>query len=215
VGKGRALGRHSQSGSRRDWKLGYSSVVRYADRKGGDVSVHRVPDPLQQRQHRAAPADAVQPHHAGAGGLEAVAGVLGCPPVPRLGLLVDRKRDHRRRAGVLDDIQRDQRLLAPGKRLPDYEVNAGFDSSADLFFEYRADGGTRVIVGREHVRVADVAREERASLVGNLLRKRERLAVHRLEEVFPPEYAELLAVRVIRERSTTSEPRGRTRGEGP
>ena len=108
-------------------------------RKGGDVPLHRVPDPLQQRQHRARPADAVQPHYGGAGVLEALTGVLGRPSVPRLGLLVDRERDHRGHSCLFDDVERHQCLLTPRERLADHEVDACLDRPADLLFEHRPD----------------------------------------------------------------------------
>ena len=57
-----------------------------------------------------------------------------------------------------------------------------------------------VVAGDEHVRVADVAGKQRAGLVGHLPRDRERLPVHRLEQVLLADRLQLLAVRVVRER---------------
>ena len=56
------------------------------------------------------------------------------------------------------------------------------------------------VVGVEDVRVADVAGEERAGLVGDLLRERERVPVQLLEQVLLADDAHLLAVRVVGER---------------
>ncbi len=102
---------------------------------------------------------------------------------------------------LLDDVERDQRLLRPRERLADDEVDAGVDRPADLLLEHRAHGLVRRGIRRVvDVGVADVAGEERAGLRRDGLRDLERPAVDRLQILLAADHAKLLAMRVVGER---------------
>src|SRR4029079_16575573 len=81
------------------------------------------------------------------------------------------------------------------------EVDARLGGPRDLLVEHRLDGPLGFgVFGGEDVRVADVAGEERAGLVRDLLREHERISVQLLEEPFLADDTHLLAVRVVGER---------------
>ena len=105
-----------------------------------------------------------------------------------------------RQSGLLDDVERDQRLLGVGERLRDDEVDTRIDRPRGLFLEHRAHGLPRLVVLREDVRVGQVAREERAALVGHLAGELERTPVELFEQMLLADDPQLLAVPVVRER---------------
>ena len=100
----------------------------------------------------------------------------------------------------LDDVQRDERLFAPAEGLSDDEVHVCLDGPRDLLLEHPTHCFPGGIVADEDVRVADVAGEQGARVVRDLLRDRERAAVHLLEQVLLVDDLQLLAVGVVRER---------------
>jgi hypothetical protein len=143
----------------------------------------------------------LRPHDVGAGVGEPLAGVGHAPVLARDVGLVHRERDDRNLLRSLDDVEGDQRLLRVAERLADDEVHAGVDRPADLLLEHRAHRLVRCRVGGVvDVGVADVAGEQRAGLLRNRLREIECSPVDRLEVLLAADYAELLAMRVIRER---------------
>jgi len=120
---------------------------------------------------------------------------------------MDREGDHGGQAGCLDDVERDERFLAPAERLFDDEIDVGLGGPPDLLLEHLPHRLARCIVPDEDVREADVAREKRAGVVGDPFRDRERSAVHVLEEMLLVDHPELLAVGVVRERLDDVGPR--------
>jgi hypothetical protein len=95
---------------------------------------------------------------------------------------VHRERDHRDLARLLDDVGGDERFLRVRERLADHEVDARVDGPLHLLLEHRAHRLVRRGVGRVvDVGVADVAREQRARFVRDLLGDRQRLPVDGLE----------------------------------
>ncbi len=120
--------------------------------------------------------------------------------VPRLVGLVRGHRDDRRKARLLDHLERERRLVDVRDGLRDDEVDARVGCPADLLLEHRPHGLLRLVVVRIDVGVADVPGEERPALGCDLLRDRERLPVDLLEQVLLPDDPHLLAVRVVRER---------------
>ena len=112
-----------------------------------------------------------------------------------------RQRDDGNLLRFLDDIERNQRLLRVAERLADDEIDARIDRPADLLLEHRTHCALRSGIRRiVDVRIADVAGEERAAFFGDGLGEIEGAAVDRLEIALAPDDAELLAVRVIRQR---------------
>ena len=101
----------------------------------------------------------------------------------------DRERDHRRQTGRLNRLEGKQRFLAEREGLTHDVVHVGVDRPRDLLLEHRPNRRSRVGVVDEHVRVADVAREQRAGLVGDVLRERECLPVQLLEQVLLVDHA--------------------------
>ena len=153
------------------------------------MTVDGRPDLLEQRKHRSRPTRAVQSDDVRTGVLESLAGVLRRPPFARRRVLVDRERDHRRQTGRLNRLEGEERLLTEREGLTHDVVHAGVDRPRDLLLEHRPNRGSRVGVVDEHIRVADVAREQRAGLVGDVLRERERLPVELLEQVLLVDHA--------------------------
>src|SRR5215218_4391640 len=185
-------------GQRLEARLGVRRAVR--DGQRGDVAVAGGADALDQRQHRARAADAVQADDRRAGVLDPPARVLRRPALARLGRAVDRERDDRGQAGLLDHVERDQRLLGPGERLANDEVDVRVDRPRDLLLEHRPHRRRGFSVARVlDVRVADVAGVQRAGLPRDLGGARKRAAVDLLERVLLADHPQLLAVRVVGE----------------
>ena len=162
---------------------------------------HHRADLLEQRHHRFGTANAVEPDHVGTGVLQPLARIGHAPVFTRHVGLVHRQRDHRGLLRSLDHFQRDQRLLAPRKRLADDEIDAGIDRPADLLLEHRAHGFPRFgICGIEDVGIADVAGQQRAAFVGHCLGQFQRTAIHRLEVVLAADDAQLFAMRIVGQR---------------
>ena len=171
------------------------------DRQRGHVARDLLADARQELHRRLEAADAVQADDIGAGLLEHRAGVRRSHAVAGHGFLVDAHGDDCGQAGRLDRLERHARFLGVGVGLGDDEVDARLGGPRDLLVEHRLDGLPGLgVVGVEDVRVADVAGEERAGLVGDLLRERERVSVQLLEEAFLADDAHLLAVCVVGER---------------
>jgi hypothetical protein len=119
------------------------------------------------------------------------------------------ERDDRGEPVLADDLDPDERLAEIVVRLGDDEVGAGFDRPANLLAVHLADDltGAFGIVGVVRPGVADVAGEERTSLVRDLLRQLERVAVERLEVVLATDHPQLLPVPVVGERDHDLGPR--------
>ena len=170
------------------------------DGQRGDVAGDTLADLREQRQHRRGATDAVEADDVGTGVLEPRARVLGRPPLAGRGILVDGEGDDGGKPRPPDHLERDERLFPPRERLADDEVDTRIHRPRDLLLEHRSHRLPRRVVPDEHVRIADVAGEQRSGLVRDTLRDRERAAVHLLEQVLLPDDAELLAMRVVGER---------------
>jgi hypothetical protein len=132
-------------------------AVRHRQR--GHRRLDGLPDLAQQRHHRGGAADAVEAHDVRARVGEALARVGDAPLLARHVLLVHRKRDDRGLPGLLDHVERDQRLGAPRERLTDDEVDPCLDGPLHLLLEHRPHGLVRARIGRVvDVGVADVRR---------------------------------------------------------
>ena len=164
------------------------------------MAAHRRADRLQVGQHRPRPADAVEPDDGRARGLDPLARLRRREAVARHGLAVECERHDGGQAGLLDRIERDQRLFGVRERLGDDEIDAGLGRPPRLLVEHGAHRPARLVVGREDVRVREVAREERAALARDVARQLERLPVQRLEQMLLADDPHLLAMAVVRER---------------
>ena len=167
--------------------------------QGSQVAVDRRANPAEERQHRPRATNAIEPDDVCAGVREPLAGLLGRPPVPGLGLAVDRQREDCRQPGALDRLESQERLRAVREGLSDHVVDAGLGGPTDLLLEHGADPAAGFLVRCIDVRVADVAGKERATLLGDLLGEHERLAVQPREHLLLADQAELDAVGVVRE----------------
>ena len=157
-------------------------------------------DLFQHRQHRPGTPDAVQSDHIRARVPEPAAGIGNRIVVPQA-LAVHRQRDHRDCAGLPNDLQGQQGLLAEGERLANDEIDAGFRRPAHLLLEHGAGFLLALgVVGQEHVGVADVARHQCVTLRRDILRELQRAAVDFLQVALAPDDSELVAVRVVGER---------------
>ena len=162
---------------------------------------HRIADRLQERLHGCRPPDAVEPHNVRAGIFKPLASLRGRDALAHQTVSVQRKRDDGGLAGLLHDLQRRQRLGEPAECFADDEIDVGFRRPTDLLLEHGPRLLMRLgIVDFVNIRVADIAGEQAAELVRHATRDRERIAVHRLEQIFLADQTQLFAVGIIGKR---------------
>ena len=107
---------------------------------------------LDDRQHGARPAQAVDPDDVGAGVGERTAGAWDVVRIVQLVAVAEGEGNDRGLARGHDHLERGHRLGEPAEGLADDEVAAGLDRPADLLLEYRA----RRLVGRAEQFTLDI-----------------------------------------------------------
>src|SRR6516164_9259847 len=185
---------------RHERRLRRGGAIR--DRESGDMAFDGGTDLLEQRQHGARAAMAIETHDIGAGRFEPLAGLRRREPLARKLFAVHGEGDYRGHLRVAANrLQRNQRLACPAESLGHEVVDSGLDRPADLLIENPLDLLHGLAVGRViDVRIAQVPGEQRAGAPRDALGDAERGAIHRHEILLSPDDTQLLAVHVIGER---------------
>ena len=121
--------------------------------------------------------------------------------VPEPARAVDGETEHQGQARPVADVDGDPSFAQMRERLADDVIDALFGRPADLLLEHGAGGRIRRrVVGVVHVGIAGPASEQRAGMaVDDPAGDGDGIAVELLQQVFPADKAQSLAVAVIGE----------------